>query len=346
MLKVGIIGATGYAGIELTRILSAHSYVIISSLVSKSFEGQNISEVYPSLTGIVDVNCDNIDIPSLAKNCDLVFSALPHGVSLNIVPELINNGCKVIDLSGDFRYKSATVYEEWYNIKHIHTELLTNAIYGLTELNRLKIAPASLIANPGCYPTCSLLSLAPLISKKLVNYNSIIIDAVSGVSGAGRTSSLPFQFTECAENFRAYKVASHRHTSEIEQELSVLADEPIVISFTPHLAPLKRGMLITAYANLNKEVSEAELYDIYREFYMNEFFVRIRPAGMHPQTKWVAGSNFIDIGLTVDKRTNRVIVVGAIDNLIKGTAGQAVQNMNLMLGFDETEGLRFSGQYI
>ena len=346
MINVGIIGSTGYSGTELIRILSNHPEVNISILVSKNFEGKNISDVYPHFTNLIDIDCSILDTLEISQKCDLVFTALPHGISLEIVAELINYGLKVIDLSGDYRYKSSDIYKEWYKINHTHKDLLSTAVYGLSELNRDKIKKGNLIANPGCYPTCSVLSLAPLVSANIIDIHSIIINAVSGVSGAGRTSSLPFQFTECTENFRAYKVASHRHTSEIEQELSLLANKPVVVTFTPHLSPIKRGILVTAYASLTKKVSSCDLYELYNEYYKNQFFIRIRPEGVHPQTKWVAGSNFVDIGITLDSRTNRVVIVGAMDNLMKGAAGQAVQNMNIMCGFDETTALNLSGFYI
>ncbi len=345
-IRVGIVGATGYAGVELARILYGHPAVTISSAVSKNFEEKNISEVYPNLTGLLDIRCTGFDASAMSKECDVVFTALPHGVSLDTAAGLAELGTRVIDLSGDYRYKSVEIYEKWYGIQHTHPELLEKFTYGLPEINREIIKGSSFIANPGCYPTCCILSLAPLISAGVIDTGSIIVDAVAGVSGAGRTSSLPFQFTECEGNVKAYKVASHRHTSEIEQELSMMAGTPVTLTFTPHLAPIKRGILLTAYASLRESFSREGLEEIFNDFYKDEPFIRLRTGQRYPETKWVAGSNFVDISVTSDERTGRVVVVAAIDNLVKGTAGQAVQNMNIMFGLNETSGLKHPGQYI
>lgn len=346
MTKVGILGATGYAGIELVRILSQHPQVEIACVVSQSYAGQNISDIYPNLRGIVDMTCEELDIQTISKKCDVVFTALPHGVSNNVIPELMSHQLKVIDLSGDFRYNNVEVYEKWYRTKHNNPNLLEQSVYGLPELHRQQIAQSSLVGNPGCYTTCSILPVVPLLANKIIYTEGIIIDAKSGVSGAGRGLAQPYHFCECTENMKAYKIATHRHTSEIEQELSIAAQENIMISFTPHLVPMKRGIISTIYANLKEKRSTSELLKIYKDYYKDEFFIRILGEGQFPETKYVAGSNFVDIGLVVDARLNRVIIVSALDNLIKGAAGQAVQNMNILIGIDEKTGLSSPGLYI
>ena len=346
MIKVSILGATGYAGIELVRLLAQHSEVEITAVVSQSFVGRKISEIYPTLRNCIDLHCEELDIDKIAAKSDVAFTALPHGASKDVIPALLEKGLKVIDLSGDYRYNDAAVYEQWYGGKHESPELLDISVYGLPELHRDEIAKTNLVGNPGCYTTCSILGLFPLLAQKLIHTENIIIDAKSGVSGAGRSLALDYHFCECTENMKAYKIATHRHTSEIEQELSLVAGEDIILSFTPHLVPMKRGILSTMYANLKKKMSAAELIEIYREFFKNEFFVRIYEAGSLPETNHVAGSNFVDIGLSVDERLNRVVVVSVIDNLIKGAAGQAVQNMNIILGLEEKLGLTSPGLYL
>lgn len=346
MINVGIIGATGYVGVEIVRLLQGHPEVNITSVVSQSFVGQKISQVYPNLKNIFDMECEELDVNKVADKADVLITALPHGVSKEVIPKLIDKGKRVIDHSGDFRYKSIEVYEKWYNIKHEMPELLDIAVYGLPELHREEIKNAKLIGNPGCYPTCSILAIAPLLKNELIETKNIIIDAASGVTGAGRKTDLIYQFCECTENFKAYKVSTHRHTSEIEQELSFLAGEEIMVSFTPHLVPMKRGMLCTVYANLKCEKTTTELIKLYKEYYKNEYFVRIMDEGKLPETKFVAGSNFIDISVVVDKRLNRVIVLSAIDNLGKGAAGQAVQDLNIMCGLPEHTGLANPGLYL
>ena len=345
MIRVGILGATGYAGIELVRILSSHKEVNITMLVSQTYKGMKISEVYPSLRGVIDLECEELDAKKAAENCDVVFTALPHGASKEVIPELYEKGLTVIDLSGDFRYNDKDVYSAWYGQEHSSPELLDVSVYGLPELHREEIKKTRLVGNPGCYTTCSIMGLAPLLANGAVETKNIIIDAKSGVSGAGRGLGLDYHFCECTENMKAYKIGTHRHTSEIEQELSLVAGEDITLSFTPHLIPMKRGILATIYANLKKPYSKAELLDMVKNFYKDEYFVRIYDKGL-PETNHVAGSNFVDIGLEVDERLGRVVIVSAIDNLIKGAAGQAVQNMNLIFGFDETEGLKNAGQYL
>ncbi|ODM26634.1 N-acetyl-gamma-glutamyl-phosphate reductase [Acetivibrio mesophilus] len=346
MANVGIIGATGYVGIEIVRLLQNHPDINISSVVSHNFAGEKISDVYPHLKNIFDMECDELDIDKIANKAEVFVTALPHGVSKEVIPKLIEKGKRIVDHSGDFRYKSVEVYEKWYNTTHGMSHLLELSVYGLPELYREEIKNAQIIGNPGCYPTCSILALAPLIKNKLVDTKNIIIDAASGISGAGRKTDLPYQFCECTENFKAYNVSTHRHTSEIEQELSFLAGQELTVSFTPHLVPMKRGMLATIYANLNYEKSTSELIVLYKEYYKNEYFVRILDEGKLPETKNVAGSNFIDISLVVDKRLNRVIILSAIDNLGKGAAGQAVQDLNIMFGLPEHRGLTSSGLYL
>lgn len=345
MIKAAVLGATGYAGIELVRLLSNHPEVSIEVLGSQSFDGKKISEVYQNFEGILDKECSVINMDEIEK-CDVAFCALPHGASKTVIPELVERGLKVIDLSGDFRYDDVSVYEKWYGEEHSSPELSNEAVYGLCELHRDRVAGARLVANPGCYTTCSILGAAPLMASGLGDTKNIIIDAKSGVTGAGRTTSLPFQFCECTENTKAYKVATHRHTSEIEQELSKLAGEELMVSFTPHLVPLKRGILSTIYINLKKKMTTQEVVDLYKQYYKDEFFVRVKEAGSLPETKFVAGSNFVDIGVVVDERLNRAVVVSSIDNIVKGAAGQAVQNMNILFNLDETTGLKNAGFYL
>ncbi len=345
MIRAGILGATGYAGAELTRLLSLHKEVTITMLASKSYAGQKMSDVYPALRGVCDLVLEEADVDVAKEKCDVVFTALPHGVSHNVISALFEKGLKVIDLSGDFRYDDIETYEEWYKVKHACPELLKQSVYGLCELHREKIKKARLIGNPGCYTTCSILGLAPLLKNGAIETKNIIIDAKSGVSGAGRGLGLDYHFCECTENMKAYKIATHRHTSEIEQELSKVAGEEIKLSFTPHLVPMKRGIFATEYANLKKPYTKEELLNMYHDFFKDEPFVRIYDEEL-PESNHVAGSNFVDIGLEVDSRLNRVIVISNIDNLIKGAAGQAIQNMNLMFGLDETEGLTGAGFYL
>ena len=345
MIKAAVLGATGYAGIELVRLLSMHPQTEIKILGSQSFDGQRISEVYPNFKGILEKECEKTDIDKVAE-CDVAFTALPHGASKEVIPEIIKRGVKVIDLSGDFRYDDVSVYEKWYGQKHSSPELLKESVYGMPELYRDKIKNARLIGNPGCYTTCSILGTVPLLKSGVGSSENIIVDAKSGVTGAGRGLSQQVHFCECTENMKAYKVATHRHTSEIEQELSHAAGCDVMISFTPHLIPVKRGILATIYVNLNKKCTTEELTQLYREFYKDEFFVRVKDAGVLPETKHVAGSNFVDIGIVADERLQRAVVVSALDNIFKGAAGQAVQNMNIMFGLDEKTGIANPGFYL
>lgn len=345
MIKAAILGATGYAGIELVRLLTNHPEASVELLGSQTFAGQKISDVYQNLQHILEKECEEADIEKASK-CDVAFTALPHGASKSVIPSLLDAGLKVIDLSGDYRYDDVKVYEKWYKQEHTSPELLKESVYGLCELHRNEIKDARLIGNPGCYTTCSILGAAPLLAKGVASDKNIIIDALSGVSGAGRSLSLQTHFCECTENSKAYKVATHRHTSEIEQELSKLSGKEIVLSFTPHLVPQKRGILATIYINLTKELTQEELVAIYEDYYKDEFFVRVKPNGKLPETKHVVGSNFVDIGVTLDERLQRAVVVATIDNVVKGAAGQAIQNMNLMFGLDEKTGLDMAGYYL
>lgn len=347
MLKLGIIGATGYVGAELIRLLAQRKDIEITTVVSNSFVDKQFSSVYPSLRGIFDKPCDALDIELISKKADFFITALPHGVSTDVIPALLEKGKRVIDHSADFRFRDAKVYEKWYKAVHPSPNLINHAVYGLPELYREQIKSAQLVADPGCYPTCSILGIAPALKNKLISSKGIIINAVSGVSGAGRKSELSYSFCETHDNFKAYGVSTHRHTPEIEQELSLLAGEDVLISFTPHLAPIKRGMLATSYLNLeHTQLDTSDIHALYSDYYKEERFVRILPQGQLPETKYVVGSNYIDIGVVVDKRLNRLVIVSALDNLGKGSASQAVQALNIMAGFDEGEGLLTPGQYI
>jgi len=338
MVKVGIYGASGYTGQELLRLLIGHPNADVVALTSRKFKGVPVSEVYPVFAGMTDLKFVDSSPQQLVPSCDVVFLALPHGEAMLVVPEFVAAGVKVIDLSADFRLRDVSVYEAWYT-KHTAVDLMEKAAYGLPELYRDDIKGSNLVANPGCYPTSIILGLAPLLREGCIDLSSIIADSKSGVSGAGRDLQLGSLFCEVNEGFKAYKIGSHRHTPEIEQELGRLANTAIAISFTPHLVPVNRGILSTMYADLNKRVSSAEVVDIYRKFYDGEKFVRICKAGGLPNISSVRGSNICDIGCVVDERTGRVIIVSVIDNLVKGASGQAVQNMNLMCGLPEGAGL-------
>lgn len=339
MIKAGVIGATGYAGNELVRILMQHPEIEIQSVTSQSYIGKKLNEVYENYREINELVCEASEIERLAEECDVIFLALPHGVTARVITEEMLQKVKVIDLGADFRLKNAQVYEQWYGVEHHGRELLKESVYGLCEVNREKIKKARLIANPGCYTTCSILSLRPLVAAGLIDLNSIIIDAKSGVTGAGRGLALGSLYCEVNETLKAYKIASHRHTPEIEEQLGYAAGEEICLTFTPHLVPMNRGILATCYASLTREVSYEEVKKVYEDFYQKEYFVRLTKKGVFPETRWVKGSNFLDIGFTVDQRTKRIVVIGALDNLVKGAAGQAVQNANLLFGLDEKTGL-------
>ncbi len=337
MIKVSIIGATGYAGEELIKILVRHPKVKISHLAAKIEESCPINKIFPWLTNILDVECSNeIDVKKIAGLSDVVFLALPHRVSMEVVPGLIKEGKKVIDLSADYRLKSTNEYEKWYETPHKNKELLQESVYGLCELYREKIKKARLIANPGCYPTGSILACAPFLKAKIVEPD-IIVDAKSGTTGAGRTLAVKLLFSEVDENFRAYKVCNHQHMPEITQELQNLSGDKISLTFVPHLVPMNRGILSTVYFNLKKNISVFDAVDTCKQFYKNEPFVRIKDADVFPEIRDVVNFNFCDIGVKVVEK--RLIVISAIDNLIKGAAGQAVQNLNIMFDLDETTGL-------
>lgn len=339
MIKVGIIGSTGYAGAELVRLLLGHKEAEIVWYGSRSYIEESYASVYRNMFELVDVKCLDDNMEELAKKADVIFTATPQGLCASLIKEEILENTKIIDLSADFRIKDVTTYEQWYGIEHKAPQFIEEAVYGLCEINREDVKKARLIANPGCYPTCSTLSIYPLAKEGLIDMNSIIIDAKSGTSGAGRGAKVANLYCEVNENIKAYGVASHRHTPEIEEQLSYASGEKVLLNFTPHLVPMNRGILITAYANLKKDISEDEIREIYKKYYQDEYFVRLLEKGDTPETRWVEGSNFVDVNVKVDPRTKRVIMMGAMDNLVKGAAGQAVQNMNLLFGLDEKEGL-------
>ena len=340
MIKAGIIGATGYAGNEIARLLLQRDDVELVWLGSRTYEGKAYASVYPNFYGLHDAVCRPDDIERMAQEADVIFTATPQGLCASLVSEEILGKVKIIDLSADFRIKDKARYEEWYGIEHKAPEFLGEAVYGLCEINREGIRGARLVANPGCYPTCSILSIYPLLKEGLIDPDTIIIDAKSGVTGAGRGAKVDNLYCEVNENMKAYGVASHRHTPEIEDQLALACGKELMISFTPHLAPMNRGILVTAYASLKGDVTASQVREAYHKYYDGERFVRVLPEGLCPQTRFVEGSNFVDVNAVVDQRTRRVVMMGALDNLVKGAAGQAVQNMNLMFGLDEAKGLR------
>ena len=339
MIKAGIIGATGYAGGELVRILTGHKDAEIKWYGSRSYIDRKYAEVYQNMFQIVDAVCMDDNMEELASQVDVIFTATPQGLCASLVNEEILSKTKIIDLSADFRLKDVKVYEEWYKIQHKAPQFIEEAVYGLCEINREDVRKARLVANPGCYTTCSILTAYPLAKEGLIDMSTLIIDAKSGTSGAGRGAKLPNLFCEVNENIKAYGVATHRHTPEIEEQLGYAAGEKVVLNFTPHLVPMNRGILATEYAKLTKDVSWEDVKAVYDKYYASEKFVRVLDQDVCPETKWVEGSNYVDIGFKIDPRTNRIIMMGAIDNLVKGAAGQAVQNMNLMFGFEVSEGL-------
>jgi len=342
MIKVGVAGATGYVGIELIRILLHHPQVQLAYAATQSYVGQSLKQVYPHLHTLVELDCAALDPMEMAKSCDIVFTALPHGHAFKIAEPILEAGKKVIDLGADFRLKDGKAYETWYGHPSASHELLAKAVYGLPEIvNRASIRHAALIANPGCYPTCSALAAMPALAANLVETEGMLFDAKSGTSGAGRGVALHTHYCEVAENFKAYNIGgSHRHTPEIEQILGEIIGNPITVQFTPHLLPMVRGLLVTAYFQLKEDVSKQRIWEIYAQAYKDEPFIRLYSLGELPQTANVRGSNYCDIGLQIDERTGRLIVVSVIDNLVKGAAGQAIQNMNLLCGLPETTGLR------
>ena len=339
MIKVGIIGSTGYAGGELVRLLMNHKEAEIKWYGSRSYVDKKYADVYQNFFQIVDDKCMDDNMEALANEVDVIFTATPQGLCASLVNEDILNKVKIVDLSADFRIKDVATYESWYGIEHKSPQFIEEAVYGLCEINREDIKKARLIANPGCYPTCSTLSIYPLAKEGLIDMNTVIIDAKSGTSGAGRGAKMDNLYCEVNENIKAYGVAVHRHTPEIEEQLSYASGEEVFLNFTPHLVPMNRGILITAYASLKKDVTYEEVKAIYDKFYADEKFVRVLDKDVCPQTKWVEGSNYVDVNFKIDPRTKRIIMMGAMDNLVKGAAGQAVQNMNLMFGLKESEGL-------
>ena len=339
MIRVGIIGSTGYAGGELVRLLINHKEAEIKWYGSRSYVDKKYADVYQNFFQIVDDKCMDDNMEALANEVDVIFTATPQGLCASLVNEDILNKVKIVDLSADFRIKDVETYEKWYGIEHKSPEFIEEAVYGLCEINREDIKNARLIANPGCYPTCSTLSIYPLAKEGLIDMSTVIIDAKSGTSGAGRGAKVDNLYCEVNENIKAYGVANHRHTPEIEEQLSYASGEEVFLNFTPHLVPMNRGILITAYATLKKDVTYEEVKAVYDKYYANEKFVRVLEKDVCPQTKWVEGSNYVDVNFKIDPRTKRIIMMGAMDNLVKGAAGQAVQNMNLMFGLKESEGL-------
>ena len=340
MVKVGIIGATGYAGQELVRILLGHKDAEIVWYGSRSYIDQEYASVYRNMFQLVDAKCMDDNMDELSKQADVIFTATPQGLCASLVNEQILSNTKIVDLSADFRIKDVATYEKWYNLEHKSPQFIEEAVYGLCEINREDIKKARLIANPGCYTTCSILSLYPLVKERLVDVDTIIVDAKSGTSGAGRGAKVANLYCEVNESIKAYGVTTHRHTPEIEEQLGYAYDgTPLTINFTPHLVPMNRGILVTAYAKLVKDVSYEDIKAVYDKYYGKERFVRVLEKGVCPETRWVEGSNYVDVNFVIDPRTKRVVVMGAMDNLVKGAAGQAVQNMNLIMGLPEEEGL-------
>ena len=343
MIKVGIIGATGYAGAEIVRLIQGHPGAEVVWYGSRSYIDEKYSSIYGNLFKLVDAKCLDDNMEELAKEADVIFTATPQGLCASLVNEDVLNKVKIIDLSADFRLKDVSIYEKWYKIEHKAPQYIEEAVYGLCEINRDKVKNARLVANPGCYTTCSILTAYPLVKEGLIDPDSIIIDALSGVSGAGRGAKVANLYCEVNESAKPYGVANHRHTPEIEEQLGYAAGKEIVLNFTPHLVPMNRGILATEYATLIKKdgklPSSADIQAAYEKYYGNEFFIRLLGDGNYPETRWVEGSNFVDIGYRIDERTGRIIMMGAIDNLVKGAAGQAVQNMNIMFGLDEKTGL-------
>ena len=345
MIKAGIIGATGYAGNEIVRLLLGHKDVEIKWFGSRSYIDQQYADIYQNFFKLVDAKCMDDNIDKLAESVDVIFTATPQGYLSGILTDDILKKVKVIDLSADYRIKDVATYEKWYKIEHKSPQLIEEAVYGLCEINRDKInKDTRLIANPGCYTTCSILTAYPLVKEGIIDANTLIVDAKSGTSGAGRGAKLPNLFCEVNENIKAYGVTTHRHTPEIEEQLGYAAGKEITINFTPHLVPMNRGILATEYATLNKKADGSyptyeEVKAAYDKYYSKEKFVRVLKKGVCPETKWVEGSNYVDVNFVIDERTGRIVMMGALDNIVKGAAGQAVQNMNLLFGFDEAEGL-------
>jgi len=338
-MKVGILGATGYTGIELIRILSKHANAKIVYLSSKHFESRLISEVYPGLEGFCDLVLENDDFKKAVTTCDIIFSTLPHQLTFEIARTVMNEGKRLIDLGSAFRFDDFNVFKKWYGSNADIEYNKYNKVYGLTELYRERIKTAQIVGNPGCYPTSVILALAPVLKNKVVVDKSLIIDSKSGISGAGHEPKFSNLYSECNENIKPYNVSKHRHIPEIEQELSKITQKDVKVVFTPQLVPMTRGILSTIYCNLASNVTLKEVYELYKEFYKNDYFVKILKPGQYPSTKNVVGSNFCQIGFEIDEHTNTLVIISVIDNLMKGASGQAVQNMNLMFGLPENKGL-------
>ena len=347
MIKVGIIGATGYAGNELVRLLLGHKDAEIVWLGSRSYIDQNYSDVYRNMFKLVDAKCMDDNMEQLANEVDVIFTATPQGLCASLVNDEILSKTTIIDLSADFRLKDVNVYEQWYKLEHKAPQYIDEAVYGLCEINRDKVSKDTrIIANPGCYTTTSILTLYPMVKEGIINPDTIIIDAKSGTSGAGRGAKVANLFCEVNESMKAYGVGTHRHTPEIEEQLGYACGrDDLKLIFTPHLVPMNRGILVTAYANLAKDVTYEDVKAAYDKYYDKEYFVRVLPKDVCPETRWVEGSNFVDIGFKIEPRTNRLIMMGALDNLVKGAAGQAVQNMNLLFGLPENEGLQLAPMF-
>ena len=345
MIKVGIIGSTGYAGQEIVRLILNHKDAEVVWYGSRSYIDKKYYEVFGNMFRIVDDKCLDDNMEELAKAVDVIFTATPQGLCASLVNEEILNKVKIIDLSADFRIKDVKVYEKWYGLEHKSPQFIDEAVYGLCEINREKIKGARLIANPGCYTTCSILSFYPLLKEGLIDPNSIIIDAKSGTSGAGRGAKVNNLFCEVNENIKAYGVLTHRHTPEIEEQLGYAACEPLKIIFTPHLVPMNRGILVTGYANLKQPLTYETVRAAYDKYYADEKFIRVLDQNVCPETRWVEGSNYVDVNFKIDERTNRIVVMGALDNIVKGAAGQAIQNMNLIFGLPESEGLELAPMF-
>lgn len=347
MIKVGIIGATGYAGNELVRLLLGHKDAEIVWLGSRSYIDQNYSDVYRNMFKLIDAKCMDDNMEQLANEVDVIFTATPQGLCASLVNDEILSKTKIIDLSADFRLKDVNVYEQWYKLEHKAPQYIDEAVYGLCEINRDKVSKDTrIIANPGCYTTTSILTLYPMVKEGIINPDTIIIDAKSGTSGAGRGAKVANLFCEVNESMKAYGVGTHRHTPEIEEQLGYACGrDDLKLIFTPHLVPMNRGILVTAYANLAKDVTYEDVKAAYDKYYDKEYFVRVLPKDVCPETRWVEGSNFVDIGFKIEPRTNRLIMMGALDNLVKGAAGQAVQNMNLLFELPENEGLQLAPMF-
>ena len=344
MIKVGIVGASGYSGSELLRFLTNHSGGLqVALCTSETYAGQRIDNVLPNLRGFLASAFEPLDLDSLNEKIDVVVLAVPHKVAMSFVPQILAQGLRVVDFSADYRLSDADTYETWYHTEHTSAALMPQAVYGLPERYRDEIRTAQLVANPGCYPTSAVLAAMPFVAQGTVELDSIIVDSKSGISGAGPKPRENTHYPNRESNVVAYNIGTHRHTPEIEQELSAVASAPVHVTFTPHLVPMTRGILSTVYMRLTKEMSTEDALGVYSRFYENEPFVRVLPAGVYPETKAVLGSNYCDVGLEVDTRTRRLVAMAAIDNLGKGAAGAVVQNLNLMFGFDETDGLKVPG---